>query len=183
MRYTPNHKAETRQRIVDEAARRFRRDGIEGTGLVPIMKALGMTHGGFYAHFASKDALVEAALDAAIEQIDRKWQDPLAPAQLQAFLSSYLSTRHRDHPEAGCPIPTLCTELGLRGQPSAGADALARRMAARLQDCEIDAAGDDRGLVVLAALVGALTLSRAVAEPALSERILGAVHAAVSAQG
>lgn len=179
MRYSQNHKAETRQRIIDEASRRFRRDGIEGTGLVPLMKALGMTHGGFYVHFASKEALVEAALDAAVGELDQKWQDPLEPEQLQAFLASYLSAHHRDHPDAGCPLPTLCAELGLRGQASPDTDALARRMAARVEGCGIAPAGEDQGLVVLAALVGALTLSRAVADPALSDRILGAVHAAI----
>lgn len=180
MRYSQNHKAETRRRILDEASRRFRRDGIDGTGLVPLMKALGMTHGGFYAHFPSKDALVEASLDAAIDQLDAKWQDPLAPEDLRAFLASYLSPRHRDDPGAGCPLPSLCAELGLRGQPSPATDGLALRMAERLRDCSVGATGaDDQGLVALAALVGALTLSRAVADPALSERILGAVRAAV----
>ncbi|MCS0590305.1 TetR/AcrR family transcriptional regulator [Massilia norwichensis] len=179
MRYSQNHKAETRQRIIAEASRRFRRDGIEGTGLVPLMKALGMTHGGFYAHFPSKEALVEASLDAAVAQADEQWQASPAPEQLQALLASYLSTRHRDHPEAGCPLPTLCAELGLRGQPNPSADALARRMAARVQECTPAAGGADGGLVALAAMVGALTLSRAVADPALSEQILGAVHAAL----
>ncbi len=179
MRYSQNHKAETRRRILDEAARRFRRDGIDGTGLVPLMKALGMTHGGFYAHFTSKEALVEASLDAAVEQAREKWQDPLSPDGLRAFLASYLSPRHRDDPGAGCPLPSLCAELGLRGQPSATTDALALNMAKRLKDCKLGAAADDQGLVTLAALVGALTLSRAVADPGLSERILGAVQAAV----
>ena len=181
MRYSQNHKAETRRRILDEAARRFRRDGINGTGLVPLMKALGMTHGGFYAHFASKEALVEASLEAAAEQAREEWQDPLSPAALRAFLSSYLSPRHRDDPGAGCPLPSLCAELGLRGQPSATTDGLALNMAKRLRDCKLGAAADDQGLVALAALVGALTLSRAVADQGLSERILGAVQAAVKA--
>lgn len=180
MRYSQNHKAETRRRILDEAARRFRRDGIDGTGLVPLMKALGMTHGGFYAHFASKEALVEASLEAAAEQAREEWQDPLSPAALRALLSSYLSPRHRDDPGAGCPLPSLCAELGLRGQPSATTDGLALTIAKRLGDCKLGAADDDdQGLVALAALVGALTLSRAVADPGLSERILGAVQAAV----
>lgn len=179
MRYSQNHKAETRRRILDEAARRFRRDGIDGTGLVPLMKALGMTHGGFYAHFASKEALVEASLGAAVEQSREKWRDPLSPEALRAFLASYLSPRHRDDPGAGCPLPSLCAELGLRGQPSATTDGLALNMAKRLEDCKLGDAGDDRGLAALAALVGALTLSRAVADQGLSERILGAVQAAV----
>lgn len=179
MRYSQNHKAETRRRILDEAARRFRRDGIDGTGLVPLMKALGMTHGGFYAHFASKEALVEASLEAAADAVKEQWQDPLSPDQLRSFLATYLAPGHRDNPGEGCPLPSLCAELGLRGQPSAVSDGLALRMAQRLQACRLGDAGADQGLVTLAALVGALTLSRAVANPALSERILGAVHGAV----
>jgi AcrR family transcriptional regulator len=179
MRYSHTHKAETRRRIVDEAARRFRRDGVAGSGLVPLMKALGMTHGGFYAHFASKEALVEASLGAAVDTLNEKWQDPLAPEQLRSFLASYLSPGHRDNPGEGCPLPSLCAELGLRGQPSPATDGLALRMAQRLRDCALLDAGADQGLVTLAALVGALTLSRAVADPALSDRILSAVHAAV----
>jgi AcrR family transcriptional regulator len=179
MRYSHTHKAETRKRIVDEAARRFRRDGVAGTGLVPLMRALGMTHGGFYAHFPSKEALVEASLDAVVEQNGNKWRDPLSPEQLRDFLASYLSPRHRDNPGEGCPLPSLCAELGLRGQPSPSSDALTLRMAARVQECTLGDAGDDQGLVTLAALVGALTLARSVADPALSARILGAVHAAI----
>jgi AcrR family transcriptional regulator len=179
MRYSQHHKAETRQRIIDEASTRFRRDGIEGTGLVPLMKALGMTHGGFYAHFPSKEALVEASLVATVEQFSRKWQDPLDGEQLRAFLGNYLSTQHRDNPGEACPLPSLCSELGLRGQPSPTTDVLATRMAQRLDACEIVVEDGDGGLVALAALVGAMTLARAVADPALSERILGAVHGAL----
>lgn len=179
MRYSHTHKAETRRRIVDEAARRFRRDGVAGTGLVPLMRALGMTHGGFYAHFASKEALVEASLDAASAQTCDRLPDRRSPEQLRAFLAGYLSPQHRDHPGEGCPLPSLCAELGLRGQPSPASDALTLNMAGRLQDCGIDAVGEGQGLVLLSALVGALTLARSVADPALSERILGAVHAAL----
>jgi AcrR family transcriptional regulator len=179
MRYSHTHKAETRRRIVDEASRRFRRDGVAGTGLVPLMKALGMTHGGFYAHFPSKDALVDASLGAVVEQIEDTWPCPLPPEQLRDFVAGYLSPRHRDNPGEGCPLPSLCAELGLRGQPSPASDALTLRMAAQLQDCTLADAGDGQGLVTLAALVGALTLARAVADPALSARILGAVHGAV----
>jgi AcrR family transcriptional regulator len=179
MRYSHTHKAETRRRIVDEAARRFRRDGVAGTGLVPLMKALGMTHGGFYAHFPSKEALVEASLAAAADTLKDKWQEPLAPDQLRSVLAAYLSPGHRDNPGEGCPLPSLCAELGLRGQPSPVTDGLALRMAQRLQECALRDAGADQGLVTLVALVGALTLSRAVADPALSARILSAVQAAV----
>ena len=70
MRYSHNHKAQTHQRIIKEASVRFRRDGIGATGLQPLMKSLGLTHGGFYAHFASKDELVEKALQHAANEVD-----------------------------------------------------------------------------------------------------------------
>lgn len=181
MRYSSNHKAETRQRIIGEAARRFRKDGIDGTGLVPLMKALGLTHGGFYAHFPSKDALVEASLAAATEQSLDRWRDPLDAAGLEAYLADYLSEAHRDNPGEGCPLPTLCAELGLRGTPSPIADGLAARLEARLQPCTIAPKEADQGIVALATLVGAITLARSVADPQASKRILDAVHAAVQA--
>jgi AcrR family transcriptional regulator len=188
MRYTSNHKAETRQRILGEAARRFRKDGIEGTGLVPLMKALGLTHGGFYAHFESKDALVQASLEAAAAQTLERWQAPAAGAPaandpanapLRAGIDWYLSAEHRDEPGEGCPLPTLAAELGLRGQPSATADMLVARLAARLAECRLEAAPGDQGTVAVAAMVGALTLARAVADRAASDRILAAVRAAL----
>jgi TetR/AcrR family transcriptional repressor of nem operon len=187
MRYSSNHKAETRRRIIGEAARRFRKDGVEGTGLVPLMKALGLTHGGFYAHFPSKDALVEASLAASAEQMFERWPDPERDAgnganpgeQLRGFIADYLSPAHRDDPGSGCPLSSLAAELGLRGMPSSTADAIVARMDARLQPCAIAPGDPDRGLVALAAMVGALTLSRAVADPARSAQILDAVRAAI----
>jgi len=184
MRYSSNHKAETRQRIIGEAARRFRKDGIEGTGLVPLMKALGLTHGGFYAHFESKDALVQASLEAAVEQTLERWHGP-APAKAapapspRAVIDHYLSAEHRDEPGEGCPLPTLAAELGLRGQPSATADAMVTRMTALLGDCRLAAGPGDEGVVALAAMVGALTLARAVSDRAASDGILAAVRAAL----
>lgn len=179
MRYTSNHKAETRQRIIGEAARRFRKDGIEGTGLVPLMKALGLTHGGFYAHFASKDALVQASLDAAAEQTLQRWPEPCDDAARRAFVASYLSAEHRDNAGEGCPLTTLAAELGLRGHASGTTDAIVTRLSARLDNCTTVSAPEDQGLVALAAMVGALTLARGVADKATSDRILAAVTAAI----
>lgn len=193
MRYSSNHKAETRQRIIGEAARRFRKDGIEGTGLVPLMKALGLTHGGFYAHFESKDALVQASLEAAAEQTLERWQasgagapaagapaanDP-ASTPLRAIIDWYLSPQHRDEPEEGCPLPTLAAELGLRGQPSTTADTMVAHMTARLADSRLAAGAGHDGIVALAAMVGALTLARAVSDRDASDGILAAVRAAL----
>jgi TetR/AcrR family transcriptional repressor of nem operon len=179
MRYSSNHKAETRRRIIGEAARRFRKDGVEGTGLVPLMKALGLTHGGFYAHFPSKDALVEASLAASAEQTFERWPDAASAEQLRGFVADYLSPAHRDDPGTGCPLSSLAAELGLRGTPSSTADAIVERMDARLRPCGLAPREPDRGLVALAAMVGALTLSRAVADPDRSAHILEAVRSAI----
>jgi AcrR family transcriptional regulator len=193
MRYSSNHKAETRQRIIGEAARRFRKDGIEGTGLVPLMKALGLTHGGFYAHFESKDALVQASLEAAAQQTLERWQasgagEPVAgtpaandpgSASLRAIIDWYLSPQHRDEPGDGCPLPTLAAELGLRGQPSTTADTMVARMTAQLAGSRLAADAGHEGIVALAAMVGALTLARAVSDRTASDGILAAVRAAL----
>jgi len=182
LRYSIHHKEETRRRIVDEASHRLRKDGIEGTGLAPLMHAVGLTHGAFYAHFASKHALVEAALDEAISQTLDHWPEPHDAAQLNDFVDGYLSTAHRDNPADGCPLPSLAAELGLRGTPSAATDALVERFAGRLEPSSLNNEGgkdEERGLAALAAIVGALSLARAVADPALSDRILQAVHAAL----
>lgn len=182
MRYSIHHKETTRRRIVDEASHRLRKDGIEGTGLAPLMQAVGLTHGAFYAHFASKQALVEAALDEAISQTLDHWPEPHDAAQLHDFVDGYLSAAHRDNAADGCPLPSLSAELGLRGMPSPSTDALVERFAGRLEPSSLNSEGgkdEERGLAALAALVGALSLARAVADPALSDRILQAVHAAL----
>jgi AcrR family transcriptional regulator len=183
MRYPSNHKAETRQRIIDEASQRLRKDGIEGTGLVPLMKALGLTHGGFYAHFDSKDALVEAALEAATRKGLDDWQAPHDAAQLRALIDDYLSAHHRDEPGEGCPLPTLAAELGLRGTPSPTADALAAGLTEALAPVRVASDGNDAALVALATMVGAVTLARAMADAQTSARILEAARAAVRTPG
>ncbi|TQK11040.1 TetR/AcrR family transcriptional regulator [Herbaspirillum sp. SJZ107] len=179
MRYTEEHKAETRERILDEAAQRMRRDGICGTGLAPLMQGVGLTHGAFYAHFPTKQALVDAALDTAVEQSLERWPKPENTAQLRAFIDEYLSPQHRDDPGHGCPLSSLAAELGLRGTPNANTDVLVARYARRLDACTLEA-GPHQGLVALAAMVGALTLARSVIDKPTSQRILEAVNAALS---
>lgn len=99
MRYSQDHKAQTHQRIIKEASARFRRDGIGATGLQPLMKALGLTHGGFYSHFKSKDELVEKALVAAGEQVEGLCAELFASERpLDAFIDTYLSEWHQTSP-------------------------------------------------------------------------------------
>ena len=99
MRYALDRKAQTHQRIVKEASVRFRRDGIGATGLQPLMKSLGLTHGGFYAHFKSKDDLVEQALKLAVDEAKACTRETFTgPDSLSEFIDIYLSSPHRDEP-------------------------------------------------------------------------------------
>ena len=173
MRYSEDHKAQTHQRIINEAAERFRRDGVGVTGLQPLMKALGLTHGGFYAHFKSKDDLVQQALDAAVEQLQVSVDKTFAEEQpLATFIRHYLSSSHRANPGKGCPMPTLCSELGQRGQPSPTTDAMVESRVARMAEHLQGPDATEQGIAMLSTLVGALMLSRSVADPELSDRIL-----------
>ena len=183
MRYSQDHKAQTHQRIIKEASVRFRRDGIGATGLQPLMKALNLTHGGFYAHFASKDELVEKALQAAAAELDAHCEMLFSQERpLEAFIDSYLSEWHHTSPGEGCPLPTMSSELGLRGQQSATTDAV---LGARLKQIEAalaDGRGDTQGLLMMSTLVGALVLARSVENPALAARIMDVVRDSLKAQ-
>jgi TetR/AcrR family transcriptional repressor of nem operon len=100
--------AETRKGIVRAAACKFREKGIVATGLAELMKAAGLTHGGFYKHFASKDQLVAEATTAALDML---LEGMAAHPTIKAAAAAYLSTRHRDNPASGCPLAALGGEL------------------------------------------------------------------------
>jgi len=173
MRYAEDHKAQTHQRILQEAAARFRRDGIGATGLQPLMKALGLTHGGFYAHFKSKDDLVEKALRCAVDQLDESRAAKLsADDSAAAFIDMYLAPEHRNEPEKGCPLPTMSSELGQRGQPSEITDELINRMLSTLEAGISGQHASDKSVMIMSGLVSALTLARSAKDPQLAERIL-----------
>jgi AcrR family transcriptional regulator len=173
MRYAEDHKAQTHQRILHEASERFRKDGIGATGLQPLMKALGLTHGGFYAHFKSKDDLVEKALRCAVDKLVESNKEKLGTDNsAAAFIDLYLSSAHRDAPENGCPLPTMAAELGQRGQPSEITDELIQRMLATLESRLPGDDNSDESVMMMSTLVGALVLSRSARDPALADRIL-----------
>ncbi|AZC27852.1 TetR/AcrR family transcriptional regulator [Pseudomonas sessilinigenes] len=183
MRYSADHKSQTHKRIIKEASERFRRDGIGATGLQPLMKALNLTHGGFYAHFKSKNELVEKALKAAAAELDAHCELLFSQEQpLEAFIDSYLSEWHRTSPDQGCPLPTMSSELGLRGQHSPTTDMV---LEARLSQIETalgnkNVAGE--ALVLMSTLVGALVLARSVENPTLATRILEVVRVGLKTQ-
>ncbi|WP_282352625.1 TetR/AcrR family transcriptional regulator [Pseudomonas sp. PS01303] len=178
MRYSQDHKAQTHQRIIKEASARFRKDGIGATGLQPLMKALGLTHGGFYSHFKSKDELVEKALQEAGAQLDAHCAMLFSEEQpLEAFIDSYLSEWHYTSPNEGCPLPTMSSELGLRGQPSPTTDAVLNARLEQVQNALGGETAADRSVVIMATLLGALVLARSVEDPELAQRILGVTRA------
>ncbi|MFJ2365646.1 TetR/AcrR family transcriptional regulator [Pseudomonas sp. NPDC087697] len=183
MRYSQDHKAQTHQRIIKEAAARFRRDGIGATGLQPLMKALGLTHGGFYSHFKSKDELVEKALQAASEEVDTRCAEIFAQERpLEAFIDTYLSEWHQTSPDQGCPLLTMSAELGQRRQPSPTSDAV---LNARLEQVEQALGSEDaadQSIIIMSTLVGALLLSRSVENPELAQRILDVARAHLKKQ-
>src|SRR6267378_3266972 len=122
MRMSREETAKTRKRIVDAASAEFRKQGIAATGLAEIMAAAGMTHGGFYRHFTSKDELVAETTAAAAEKLKRKLLSAASKGGIKSVVGTYLSIAHRDHPEQGCPLAALGSEL-------ASADKRTRRAA------------------------------------------------------
>lgn len=177
MRYSQNHKAQTHQRIIKEASVRFRRDGIGATGLQPLMKALNLTHGGFYAHFKSKGELVEKALQAAAAELDAHCEMLFSQERpLEAFIDSYLSEWHHTSPDQGCPLPTMSSELGQRGQQSPTTDTVLDARLKQIETALASPSADEQSLVIMSTLVGALVLARSVDNPELATRILDVVR-------
>jgi TetR/AcrR family transcriptional repressor of nem operon len=115
MRYQPEHKVEVRRKILKDASRRVRAEGITGVAVSSVMRDAGLTHGGFYKHFGSKDDLITAALSEAFQEVaDRltqaaKKSDPATA--WKAIVNAYLSPEHCDHAECGCPLAALAPEL------------------------------------------------------------------------
>lgn len=179
MRYPKGHREETHARIVEEAARAFRANGIDGVSIGDLMARLGLTHGGFYAHFENKDVLAAEACEAAAAQgQDELFQGTEALARDEAFvtiLRRYLSRTHRDHPETGCAAAALGSEM--RRAPSVVRRVFGRvidQMAARLLGLLPGSSTEEDALGVLATMVGGMVLARAVDDPGQSERLLRA---------
>lgn len=172
-------KAANHERIVSAAARRIRRDGFDGVGVAELMHEVGMTHGGFYRHFDSRDDLVVEAVGAALADGSRRTDAAAAlggiPA-LTAIIDGYLSQLHRDKPETGCAVAALPGDVSRSEDPAREAYAA---QVERYVDLLVDLipGADPRGrrddaLLTLAALVGALSMARAVDGGELSDELL-----------
>jgi TetR/AcrR family transcriptional regulator, transcriptional repressor for nem operon len=172
MRKSREEAAETRQRIVRAAAREFREKGIVASGLADLMKAAGLTHGGFYKHFASKDQLVAEATVAAMDSI---LEELAAHPTVSAAVAGYLSPRHRDNPASGCPLAALGAELArsddrARAAATAGFVRFVDILAGKARTADVRR----RALVAAVTMIGAVTMSRVVSDPQLSAEILDA---------
>ena len=177
VRYTKEHKQVTRQRIIEKAGRRFKQDGIDGSGISTLMSDAGLTNGAFYAHFTSKDDLVaHVVADQLSTQLAQ--YDNLRPgrAGLEDLIRQYLSPEHRDHPDTGCPSAALLDEIGRceNGTKQAytdGARDIVDEIAARLTPEDPKSArGKAIGLYTM--LVGTLQLSRALSEGKFADEVL-----------
>jgi TetR/AcrR family transcriptional repressor of nem operon len=187
MKVSKEQAAQNRKRIVAAAGRLFREKGFDGIGVADIMNAAGLTHGGFYGHFASKEDLAAQAC-AGASTLDR-WlalaegapKDPLA-----AIAKFYLSPCHRDNPGTGCLFAALGPEVSRqRGAiRRAFTDGLRGRLdfLATITTGQTKAAKRQRALATMSGLVGALVLARAVDDPSLSDEILSATAATFSAK-
>ena len=172
MKVTREQAAENRERILDAASKLFRERGLDGIGVADLMKSAGLTHGGFYGHFSSKEDLMAQACARALEKSVERWRTRSLPEILQ----SYLSTRHRDNPGAGCALASLGGDVPHQGAPVRRAITQGvRALMEILTPLMPGKSKRQKALALYAGMVGALVLARAVDDPALSEEILEAV--------
>lgn len=189
MRYGRDHKAQTRERLLDEAAAAIRADGPDRLGVAALMSRAGLTHGGFYAHWPSKDALLADAIDhmfahGATCLADTDALDPRLV--LERYVAGYLSMAHRDGRERGCPVPILAGELHrLPDQARRRFCAAVARMRERIAGL-LDRAGIDdapaRAASAVAEMVGAVGLSRVTEDRAAADNLLAAARRSVVAK-
>jgi TetR/AcrR family transcriptional repressor of nem operon len=187
MRYSKEHKQETHARIVKKASVRLREKGAHGIGVADLMKEAGLTHGGFYAHFDSREALVIEAFAYAMDRSTERWrkiaEETPPEKRLATIVETYLTPVHRDDPGHGCAVPTLGAEIA-RESPktrkafAAKLEAMIDMMADQVLDVPRKAARK-QAVAALATMMGTLVLSRIAGNGEFSDEILAAGREAV----
>jgi len=184
MRYEPEHKTRTRERIIRNAARKLRAEGLSGPGVESVMKASGLTVGGFYKHFRSKDELLAEAIAQGFSEFSEKvyssLQDVPPEDRWKEVVRWYLSPAHCNHPAAGCPVVTLAPEIA-RAKPSvrkriAG---LMKHLTDRWAEFMPGVTAQERKrnfFVIFSAMAGAVTVARLFPEPADRQKVLDGVR-------
>jgi len=181
MRVSREKFADSRQRILDVAARLFRENGFAGIGLADIMKAAGLTHGGFYRHFDSKEDLAAQAVAVALARPVADWSrlfEDAAARPLSILVGQYLSPQHRDEPGSGCALAALGADIARQGEPVRSTFTMGLEPILELLSNVVPgrstAVRRRKAITTMAEMVGALILSRAVGDRALSDEILAA---------
>jgi len=191
MRYSENRKDETHAKLVKIAGKALRENGPDGVAVADVMKEAGLTHGGFYAHFKSKDALLVEALQSVFASSKRKFLravEGLPPRHaLATYIDFYVSPRHRDDRGNGCPITALNSDLprqskAVRAAFDGGVKSLVEGLEQRIRESGI--AGDAHALAasVISAMAGAVAISRAVTDPVLSDQMLATARESIKAR-
>src|SRR3954471_23051408 len=187
MRYSKDHKQETHARIVKKAAVRLREKGAHGIGVADLMKEAGLTHGGFYAHFDSREELVIEAFAYAMDRSTERWRklaEDMPPERRLAIIAdSYLTRTHRDDPGHGCAVPALGAEIARESPRTRKAFAAAgEQMIDMLADQTPDLpreAARRQAMASLATMMGTLVLARIAGNGEFSDEILDAGREAV----
>lgn len=187
MRYSKEHKQETHARIVKKAATRLREKGAHGIGVADLMKDAGLTHGGFYAHFDSREALVIEAFNYAMDRANERWRKVTAEVppekRLALIVDGYLTTLHRDEPGQGCAVPALGAEIARERPKTRKAfalklDQMIEMIADQIQDMPRKAARK-QAMATLATMMGTIVMSRIAGNGEMSDEILSAGREAV----
>jgi TetR/AcrR family transcriptional regulator, transcriptional repressor for nem operon len=172
----PSKKERTRARIVQSAAQAIRRAGYEGVSVADIMKDAGLTHGGFYAHFPSREALLVEALDRASEEslhgLEAVLEGCSGKKALEALAEQYLSDAHAKHPESGCTLAGLGSETRRQSAEVRGVASRRVRQMLELIERQLaagEAARRERAMAIVSMLVGALLISRVVSNAELGK--------------
>src|SRR5947208_9543124 len=182
MRYSKEHKQETHARIVKKASVRLREKGAHGIGVADLMKEAGLTHGGFYAHFDSREALVIEAFSHAMDRGTERWRklaEQTAPEKrLATIVESYLTPVHRDDPGRGCAIPTLAAEIARENPKTRKAFAAKlEQMIDMIAEQTTDlppAAARRQAMATIATMMGTMVMARIAGNGEFSEQILAA---------
>ena len=180
MRYRPEHKAEVHQKIVRDASRRVRTEGLSGAAVAAVMRDTGLTHGGFYKHFESKDALLMESLSEAFQEIADRLAQAAAKSQPQtawkAIVKTYLSLEYCDHIEYGCPLTALAPELARADKAMKPRifEELKRYRSRMLPFMPGQRTADkERAFFsIFSTMVGAIEIARMLPEPAMREKVL-----------
>jgi len=180
MRYEPGHKTRTRDRIVRNAARKLRAEGLGGPGVASVMKASGLTVGGFYKHFRSKDELLAEAIAQGFSDSNEKIRSFLQNVpredRWKEIVRWYLSTEHCDRPETGCPVAALAPEIA-RAKVS-----VRKRIAGLMKEWVefmpgVNQTDRERNLfVIFSAMAGAVSIARILTEPADRQKVLASMR-------